>query len=338
MSKIVARKVSSSVGNVKGIEVPVELEPLGQGQRFRWLCVLGFTAIFIASLLIPTILLQGVFNKTVLDGEVWRVITYAFLHGGWVHLAMNMLALFVFARVVQMHYGRTGMVALFFVTSVFAVVPELLFRPEVQMVGASGGLMGFWGAQVAAAIRLREVPKTFRKLTEQLSLGTLVTYFAVQVVLDHVIPNVAYWAHLGGFASGLALGAVLPLYGASRVYISRRQAVSVKKVTVHDVVGSSDNDRFQEVVVALQPGFDPQRDFVVREHDRLGAFDRRYTTSEVMAGRMPFANTAEWQQRVLLASSDMVEGIGGPQKVIDVADEALRDHLAAQKAKASSSK
>lgn len=54
-----------------------------------------------------------------------------------------------------------------------------------------------------------------------------------------------------------------------------------------------------------------------------------------MAGRMPFANTAEWQQRVLLASPDNVEGIGGPQKVIDAADEALREHLAAQKAKAS---
>ncbi len=91
----------------------------------------------------------------------------------------------------------------------------MLLRPEVQMVGASGGLMGLWGAQVAAAIRLRKVPNTFRTLTEPLILSTLVGYFLLQVVLDHVIPNVAYWAHLGGFASGLALGAVLPLFGGS---------------------------------------------------------------------------------------------------------------------------
>jgi len=335
MSKLVTRKVTTTVGGVTGSEVNVELEPLGHGQRFRWLCVAGFTAIFITSLFVPAILQYGVFNKTVLDGEVWRVVTYGFLHGGWVHLIMNMLALFVFARVVQMHFGRTGMVVLFFATSVFAAVPELLFRPELQMVGASGGLMGFWGAQVAAAIRLREVPKSFRKLTEQLSLGTLVTYFGVQVVLDQMIPNIAYLAHIGGFVSGLAIGAALPLYGAARVYISRREAVNVKGVTVHDVVGSTENDRYQSIVVALQPGFDPRRDFVVREHDRLGAFDKRYTTREAVAGNMPFIGSAEWNARVLLASPDNVEGIGDPQKVIDAADAAVREHREKEKAKAS---
>ncbi len=108
MAKIATRKLTTTIGGVTGPEVKVELEPLGHGQRFRLIAVAVFTLIFIASLVQPTILEFGVFNKTVLEGQWWRVITYAFLHGGWVHLAMNMLACFVFARVVQMHYGPNG--------------------------------------------------------------------------------------------------------------------------------------------------------------------------------------------------------------------------------------
>ena len=116
MAKLRTRKVSATVGGVKGPEVNVELEPLGHGQRFRMIAMGVFTLIFIASLVQPRIIELGLFNKSFLDGEWWRIVTYAFLHGGWMHLIMNMLACYVFARVVEMHYGRTGMVAIFFVT------------------------------------------------------------------------------------------------------------------------------------------------------------------------------------------------------------------------------
>jgi hypothetical protein len=217
------------------------------------------------------------------------------------------------------------MVAIFLLTSVFAVVPEMLFRPEVQMVGASGGLMGLWGAQVAAAIRLRKVPRNFRTLTERLILSTLVTYFVVQVVLDHVIPNVAYWAHLGGFASGLAIGAVLPLFGAATIYVSRGGKVLPKTVTVHDVLGSTESDRFQSLTLALQTGFDPKQDFVVVEHDRLGFLDRHYTTTELVAGSMPFTSSDAWKNRVTLATPTMLAGIGDPQKIISAVDQAKEE-------------
>jgi len=333
MAKLRTRKVSATVGGVKGPEVNVELEPLGHGQRFRMIAMGVFTLIFIASLVQPRIIELGLFNKSFLDGEWWRIVTYAFLRGGWMHLIMNMLACYVFARVVEMHYGRTGMVAIFFVTAVFAAVPEMLWRPEVQMVGASGGLMGLWGAQVAAAFRLRKVPKSFRKLTEQLSLTSLVAYFALQVVLDHVIPNVAYLAHMGGFASGLVIGAVLPMFGASTVFASRRGIVSPKVASVHDVVGTSEDDRFQALTFCLQDGFDPKRDFLVVVRDRLGFMDRAYTTTEVVAGTMPFTTSSEWKNRVTVATPTHLEGIGDPQKVLKAIED-MEAEAAKAKAKA----
>ncbi len=334
MAKLRTRKMTTTVGGVKGPEVNVELESLGHGQRFRWLAVGVFTLIFIASRFQPSILELGLFDKTVMEGQWWRVITYGFLHGNWPHLIMNMLACIMFARVVEMHYGRKAMVAIFLVTAVFAVVPEMLLRPELQMVGASGGLMGLWGAQVAAAIRLRQVPKSFRKLTEQLSLGTLVGYFVLQVVLDHVIPNVAYWAHLGGFASGVVMGALLPLFGASTIFASRSGIVSPKKATVHDVVGTTDDDRFQSLTLCLQDGFEPKRDFVVVVRDRLGFMDRSYTTSELVAGTMPFTTSAEWKNRVTVATPTYLDGIGDPQKVIGAVEQAEAEAAAKAQAKA----
>jgi hypothetical protein len=85
MARIATRKVTTNIGGVTGQEVKVELEPLGHGQRFRLAAVAVFTLIFIASLAQPSILEMGVFNKTVLEGQWWRVITYAFLHGGCGH-------------------------------------------------------------------------------------------------------------------------------------------------------------------------------------------------------------------------------------------------------------
>jgi len=334
MAKLRTRKVSTTVGGVKGKEMKVELESLGNGQRFRLIAVGVFTLIYIASLVQPSIVDLGLFDKRFADGQQWRVISYAFLHGNWPHLIMNMLACFMFARVVEMHYGRKAMVAIFIVTSVCAAVPEMMFRPELQMVGASGGLMGLWGAQVAAAFRLRQVPKSFRKLTEQLSLGSLVGYFALQVVLDHVIPHVAYWAHLGGFASGLVLGAVLPLFGACTIVASRRGIVLPKEVTVHDVVGTTEDDRYQSLTLCLQDSFEPNRDFVVVVRDRLGFMDRHYTTTELLSGVMGYKHSPAWQNSVVVASPTYLEGIGDPQVVLSAVEKAEADAAARARAKA----
>ena len=56
MAKLRTRKVSATVGGVKGPEVNVELEPLGHGQRFRMIALGVFTLIFIASLVQPRII------------------------------------------------------------------------------------------------------------------------------------------------------------------------------------------------------------------------------------------------------------------------------------------
>ncbi len=96
-------------------------------------------------------------------------------------------------------------------------------------------------------------------------------------------------------------------------------------MTVHDVVGSTDSDRFQALTLALQPGFDPKQDYIVIEHDRLGAWDRRYSTTELVAGKMPFTSTDAWKNRVTLATPTLLEGIGDPQAIINALEQAVAD-------------
>lgn len=323
MATLKTRSITITNSGVQGDGIPVELEPMDNGSRFRWGFFAVLAAIFVASLMDERIVYAGLFDtKSFLAGEYWRAITYAFLHGGWLHLIMNSLALLTFAKVCELHFGRKGWITIFLVTSVFAVIPEAIFRPELKMVGASGGLMGLWGAQLAAAIRLKEVPKSFRQISNQLSLGSLAIFFLVQATLDHLIPNIAWWAHLGGFFSGLALAMFLPLNGGATIYASRRGLVAVQSMTIHDVKGTVDMDRFQKVVLVLQAGFDAAKDFIVVEKDRLGFGDRRYSTVELVAGAMPAISSEAWTERETVANLTEIAGIGNVQTLIDGSDRA----------------
>src|SRR5262249_48346970 len=254
--------------SVTGEGIEVDLEPKDR-PGFRRGFLLLLTGIFIATLFNEQIFSAGLLDKTVFDGQWWRIFTHIFLHGGWLHLIMNGLALLVFAKVCEMHFGRLGWLVIFFVAGVTGGLAEMIVHPGLKAVGASGGLMGLWGAQVAAAIRLRQVPKSFRQLSNQLALGSLLTWFAVQMVLDHMIPNIAWMAHLGGFIGGLALAALLALNGRSSVFASRAGIADVQEVVVHDVLGTTDRDHFRLVRVVLSAGFDAARDFVVVKRDRL---------------------------------------------------------------------
>lgn len=316
---LTAREIRFVRESVTGNGIEVELEPKDRPAFRRWFFLL-LAGIFIISVYVSErIFYAGLLDKTIFTGQWWRLFTHIFLHGGWLHLIMNGLALLVFAKVCEMHFGRRGWLTIFLVAGVTGGLAEMIFRPELKVVGASGGLMGLWGAQVAAALRLREVPRSFRQLSNQLALGSLVTWFGVQMVLDHLIPNIAWLAHLGGFLGGLAIAFVLPLNGRSAVFASRRGIARVKSLIVHDVKGTTDKDHYRLVEIALSESFDAANDFVVVKRDRLGFLDRHFVVYDTIAGTMTNTDCSGWQ---LIASPLQADEIGDPQAVIQATEKA----------------
>src|SRR5207248_11122351 len=85
-----------------------------------------------------------------LQGEVWRIATYSFLHFNWLHLVLNVGLLFWIGLIVERQAG-TGQGALIYfvsvVTSAVVILVVHYLHPQVgATVGASGGLFGLLGA------------------------------------------------------------------------------------------------------------------------------------------------------------------------------------------------
>jgi rhomboid protease GluP len=141
-------------------------------------------------------------------GEWWRVLTAGFLHFGPVHLAMNLLGLWIIGGYVERTWGRWRFLAGYFGSMIGSAIATLVIltasgqRPMV-FVGASGGVLGVLGVGLASVLvgwrRLRAAV-----LRRQLAVFCLI--IALQVLFDHFTPMVSSTAHLSGLAIGFTIG------------------------------------------------------------------------------------------------------------------------------------
>lgn len=144
-------------------------------------------------------------------GEWWRLLTATFLHYGMLHLAMNMLFLFVVGRTIEQSEGpvRTAILYLICAIASTAIVCALMWSGMIGravLVGASGALFGFFGIEAAntAARFIRT-----RSLSDRSQLLNLALLLGIQVVVDVSIPNISIAAHVAGFCVGIVLALIL---------------------------------------------------------------------------------------------------------------------------------
>ena len=142
---------------------------------------------------------------------VFTLITYMFLHGGVMHLVGNMLFLWVFGDNVEDSMGH-GRFALFYaLCGIAAAALHLAIDPASRLptIGASGAIAGVLGAYLILHPRARVlVPILF--IPVYLPAGFLIVmWIGFQILMGLSTPSgaggVAWWAHVGGFAVGMAL-------------------------------------------------------------------------------------------------------------------------------------
>lgn len=129
--------------------------------------------------------------------------TYGFLHAGLLHLGMNMVALAQLLRELARIMTGQAMLAVYAVSQVGAGLAQGVLAPHGPvMVGASGAIFGLAGALLA-----RGYVATRRR---RLAMGPLaqsaLTLLVLNVALALLVPQIAWQAHLGGFATGAAMG------------------------------------------------------------------------------------------------------------------------------------
>jgi len=187
---------------------------------FVWQLSLGYNnrqATVYALGLIPAVLFGG---AALPDELAWvpapvTVFTSMFLHGGFLHLAGNLLYLWVFADNVEDSMGHGRFVLFYALCGVVAALVQVLpdTGSTIPMIGASGAVSGVLGAyvllypraKVLVAVPLVVVLYTLR-LPAVLVLGI---WFAGQLLSSLAAPlaggGVAFRAHVGGFGAGLLL-------------------------------------------------------------------------------------------------------------------------------------
>lgn len=147
-------------------------------------------------------------------------VTAMFLHGGLMHLAGNMLFLWVFGDNLEDQMGHVGFLFFYLAGGLAAAVAQVLSDPSspVPMVGASGAIAGVMGGYLLLFPRARVdiliILIVFFRIIPVPAWIVLGAWFGIQVVQGSMTPTdqggVAYWAHAGGFAAGLGL--TLPLW------------------------------------------------------------------------------------------------------------------------------
>ena len=165
------------------------------------------------------------------SGQWWRTITAMFLHGGWLHLLLNMWVLWNVGRLAERLYGSAMFAVLYFATGICGSLTRIAWEPSIASVGASGAIFGVLGALLAMLLhRGARIPRSIA-LAHWPSTLLFVLFNLVNGYFDPLIDNAA---HVGGLLSGLLLGAALvrPVDAEARRHFPARQVALAGAVGV----------------------------------------------------------------------------------------------------------
>jgi membrane associated rhomboid family serine protease len=183
------------------------------------LCLIALnTAIFLYELSLSSRGLKILFLRYGVVPDQYQLIdlfTSMFLHGGWLHLIGNMWFLWIFGNNVEDSMGHVRFLAFYLLCGIAAAAAQVAVDPRsvVPMVGASGAISGVMGAYIVLYPQVRVHMFTWFILPFRFVIPAwlmLGYWFLLQVLgglpaLEAESGGVAFWAHAGGFVSGMLL-------------------------------------------------------------------------------------------------------------------------------------
>lgn len=191
---------------------------IGTGAAVTWTLVAVNVALYLLELARPSLVDQfgmiGVASSHgavvgVAAGQWYRLITSAFLAPGVgglgvMDVVFNMWALIVIGPSLERMLGGARYLAVYLLSAVGGSVLLYFLAPRALALGASGAIFGLFGAWFVVSRRLR------------LNTRWIVGLIAINLVLDFMVPDIAWQDHLGGLAVGAALTAAYAYAPRSR--------------------------------------------------------------------------------------------------------------------------
>ena len=147
----------------------------------------------------------GLYGPAVADGEWWRIVTAGFLHAGFLHIAINMFALFILGNLLEPGIGTPRFLGVYFVSLLAGSFGALLLDPNETTVGASGAIFGLMSAAFIVARH-----RGLEQLASQIGF-----YVILNLVFTFGVPGISVGGHLGGLIGG-GLAALVITYAERR--------------------------------------------------------------------------------------------------------------------------
>lgn len=164
------------------------------------------------------------------DHEYWRLLTATFLHGGLMHLALNMLGLWSGGRELNRLYGNAQFLLIYFGSALAGSALSLHFSAQQAVsVGASGAVFGVLGALFVALYRHRGQLAGLNTRNVLTGQGVFLVYALVQGFAKDGIDNAA---HVGGLVAGCLLAWMLVEKINEQASAARRQGAAIAGVVV----------------------------------------------------------------------------------------------------------
>lgn len=148
------------------------------------------------------------------SGDFLTIFTSMFMHAGWVHLAGNMLYLWIFGDNVEDRFGQIKFIVFYLLCGIAATFAQLAFSQgsSVPNLGASGAIAGVLGAYILMFPQGKVKVLQGQQVTQVPALVVIGLWIVLQLFSGvGSIANtadtggVAYMAHIGGFAAGFVL-------------------------------------------------------------------------------------------------------------------------------------
>jgi rhomboid protease GluP len=137
----------------------------------------------------------------VFQGEVWRLASAMFLHGGLEHLAGNAVGLFILGMAAEHAYGKLEMAGIYCISGIVGSLFSMTMNPG-PAVGASGAIFGLLGAMIVFFYKYRDL----LHIRDKRVGNVLLLWAGYSIVTAYFIPFVDNAAHIGGLMAGGLVG------------------------------------------------------------------------------------------------------------------------------------
>lgn len=146
-------------------------------------------------------------------GEIWRLITYMFLHGSLVHLLVNMYSLYVLGTQIETFIGRWKFLAIYIISGICGGLASALLSGEsIYSVGASGAIFGLMGAMLYFGYHYRTYIGNALK-------NQILPIIAINLIIGFMVTGIDNYCHIGGLVAGIFATMAFGIEGKSKTAV-----------------------------------------------------------------------------------------------------------------------